>query len=55
MWAMVCQLCHKTDGRMKMAWDTHQDLAACFVWKQVELWFLNLASRLAKVQCGWCM
>jgi hypothetical protein len=27
-WAMVCQLYHKTDGRMKMVQDTHQDLAA---------------------------
>jgi hypothetical protein len=29
-WSMVCQLCYKTNGRMKTAWDTRQDLAACF-------------------------
>jgi hypothetical protein len=28
----------------------HQDLAACFVWKQVGLGFPSLASRLAKPQ-----
>jgi hypothetical protein len=34
MWASVCLLRHKTDeGRS--AWDTCQDLAACFTWKQV--------------------
>jgi hypothetical protein len=27
--ATVCRLCHKTDGRA-MAWDTRQNLAACF-------------------------
>jgi hypothetical protein len=27
--ATICLLCHKTDGRV-MAWDTHQDLVACF-------------------------
>jgi hypothetical protein len=32
--ASVCRLCHKTD-RGRSAWDTHQDLAACFIWKQV--------------------
>jgi hypothetical protein len=32
--ATVCWLCHKTDRRV-MAWDTHQDLAACSTWKQV--------------------
>jgi hypothetical protein len=32
-WAMVCQLCLKTDWRMKTAWDTRQDLRACFAWK----------------------
>jgi hypothetical protein len=45
-WAMVCRLRHKTDGRMKTAWDTRQDLAACFVWKQVGLEFPSLISRL---------
>jgi hypothetical protein len=39
--ATVCQLCHKTNGR-EMAWDTRQDLVACFVWKQVELGFPSL-------------
>jgi hypothetical protein len=29
--AMVCQLCHKTDGRMKTVWSTRRDLAACFM------------------------
>jgi hypothetical protein len=29
-WATVCRLHHKTDGRMKTAWDTCRDLAACF-------------------------
>jgi hypothetical protein len=35
---------------MKTAWGTHRDLAACFVWKQVGLGFLSLASRLAEVR-----
>jgi hypothetical protein len=51
--AIVCRLCHKTDGRMKMAWDTCQDLAACFACKQVKLGFLSLTSRLAEVWHGW--
>jgi hypothetical protein len=34
MWASDCRLRHKTDGG-RSAWDTHQDLAACFAWKQV--------------------
>jgi hypothetical protein len=46
--AMVCRVCHKIDGRMKTVWDTRQDLAACFVWNQVGLRFLSLASRLLK-------
>jgi hypothetical protein len=33
-WASVCRLRHKTDGG-RSARDTRQDLAACFVWKQV--------------------
>jgi hypothetical protein len=33
-----------------MVWDTHQNLAACFVWKQVGLGFLSLASRLAEAR-----
>jgi hypothetical protein len=32
-WATVCRLRHKTDGRMKTAWDTHQNLVACFTYK----------------------
>jgi hypothetical protein len=55
MWAMVCQLRHKTNGRMKMVWDVHRDLAASFAWKQVRLGFPILASRLTKVWHGWCM
>jgi hypothetical protein len=46
-WAMVCQLCHKTDGRMKTAWDTSRDLAACFAWKRVGLGFPSFASKQA--------
>jgi hypothetical protein len=40
-WASVCQLRHKTDGG-RSAWDTCRDLAACFSWKQVWLWFPSL-------------
>jgi hypothetical protein len=29
-------------------WDTHRDLAACFVWKQIGLEFSSLASRLVE-------
>jgi hypothetical protein len=40
--ASVCWLRHKTDeGRS--AWDTHRDLVACYVWKQVWLGFPSLA------------
>jgi hypothetical protein len=46
----VCRLRHKTDGRMKTTWGTYQDLVACFVWKQGELGFINLVSRLMKVR-----
>jgi hypothetical protein len=42
MWASVCRLRHKTDGG-RSAWDTHQDLAACFAWKQVWLGFSSLS------------
>jgi hypothetical protein len=42
MWASVCRLRHKTDGG-RSAWDTRQDLVACFVWKQVWLGFSSLA------------
>jgi hypothetical protein len=40
--ASVCQLRHKTDG-WRSAWDTRQDLAACFACKQVWLGFPSLA------------
>jgi hypothetical protein len=53
-WAMVCWLCLKTDGRMKMVRDTHWDLAACFAWKRVGLGFPSLASRLSEVWRKWC-
>jgi hypothetical protein len=43
--ATICWVCHKTDWRM-MAWVTHQNLAACFTWKQVGLGFPSLTSRL---------
>jgi hypothetical protein len=42
---LVCWLRHKTDGG-RMAWDTRRELAACFTWKQVALWFPCLASTL---------
>jgi hypothetical protein len=48
-WTTVYQLRYKTDCRMKMAWGTHWDLAVCFMWKQVRLRFLSLASRLVEV------
>jgi hypothetical protein len=53
-WTMVCRLRYKTNGRTKMARDTHRDLAACISWKRVELGFHSLASRLAEARCGWC-
>jgi hypothetical protein len=40
--APVCQLRHKTDGRMKTAWATRRDRAACFALKQVRLGFPSL-------------
>jgi hypothetical protein len=39
---LVCRLCHKTDGG-RSAWDTCQDLATCFAWKQVWIGFPSLA------------
>jgi hypothetical protein len=45
--ASICRLCHKTDGG-RSAWAMLRDLAACFTWKQVWLWFPSLARRLAK-------
>jgi hypothetical protein len=53
-WATVYRLCHKTNRRMKMAWDTRRDLVACFAWKQVGLGFPSLASRLEEARCGLC-
>jgi hypothetical protein len=32
--ASICRLRHKTDGG-RSVWDTHRDLAACLMWKQV--------------------
>jgi hypothetical protein len=55
MQTTVYQLRHKTDRRMKMAWDTCRDLAACFAWKQVGLGFPSLSSRLVEARHGWCM
>jgi hypothetical protein len=52
-WATVCRLRQKPDGRMKMAYDTRQDLASCFTWKQVGLGFPYLATRLVEAQHGW--
>jgi hypothetical protein len=40
-WASVCRLRYKTDGG-RSAWDTCQDLVACFAWKQVWLGFFSL-------------
>jgi hypothetical protein len=40
-WALVCRLCHKTNGG-RSAQDTYWDLAACFTWKQVWLGFSRL-------------
>jgi hypothetical protein len=48
--ATVCRLRHRTDGRMKTAWGTHQDLVAGFIWKQVGIGFSSLASRLVEVR-----
>jgi hypothetical protein len=51
---MVCCLYHKTDGR-SMAWDTRQDLEACFTWKQVGLGFNILPQDWQRCNDGWCM
>jgi hypothetical protein len=42
MWASVCRLHHKTDGR-RSAWDMHRDLVACFTRKEVWLGFPSTA------------
>jgi hypothetical protein len=47
---MVFQLRHKTDRRMNTVRGTCRDLAVCFMWKQVGLEFLSLASRLVEPQ-----
>jgi hypothetical protein len=47
--ASVCRLRHKTDGG-RSACDTHRDLAACFLWRQVWLGFPSLAWRLVETQ-----
>jgi hypothetical protein len=39
---------------MKTARGMHQDLAACFAWKQVGLEFSSLTSRGVEARCGWC-
>jgi hypothetical protein len=41
-WVSICRLRHKTDGG-RSAWDTHRDLTACLVSKQVWLGFPSLA------------
>jgi hypothetical protein len=46
-WASICRLHHKIDGG-RSAWNTCQDLAACFTWKQVWLEFPSLAWRLTE-------
>jgi hypothetical protein len=40
-WVSVYRLRHKTDGG-RSVWDTRQDLASCFTWKQVWLGFPSL-------------
>jgi hypothetical protein len=52
--AMICQLRHKTDGRMKMVGGTRPDLMAYFTWKQVRLGLPSLASRLVEARRIWC-
>jgi hypothetical protein len=49
----VCWLRHKTDGG-RPAWDTHRDLAAFLVWKQVYLGFPNLAEDWRRRDNEWC-
>jgi hypothetical protein len=47
--ASVCRLRHKTVGG-RLVQDTHRDLVACFMWKQVGLGFPSLASRLTEAR-----
>jgi hypothetical protein len=53
LWFVGCAT--QTDGMMETALDRRRDLAACFTWKQVELGFPSLTSRLAEAQRRWCM
>jgi hypothetical protein len=46
---LIYRLRYKTD-RERMMRDKRQDLAACFIWKQVALGFPSLASRLAEAR-----
>jgi hypothetical protein len=46
---LIYRLRHKTD-RERMTRDKRQDLAACFIWKQVALEFPSLASRLTEAR-----
>jgi hypothetical protein len=52
--AMICRLRHKINGMMKTVRGTRQDLAACFVWKQVGLGYPSLTSRLVEARRGCC-
>jgi hypothetical protein len=52
--AIVCQLRHKTDGRMTVR-DTRRDLAACFTWKRVRPEFPSLSQNWRRSDDGWCM
>jgi hypothetical protein len=47
--ATICRLRHNTEGRVT-AWDMHQDLVSCFVWKHVGLGFPSLATRLVEAR-----
>jgi hypothetical protein len=46
---LVYWLRHKTNGRRSTR-DLLLDLAVCFTWKQVRLWFPSLASRLTEAR-----
>jgi hypothetical protein len=52
--ASVCRLRHKIDVRLKTAWSTHRDLAACYTWKQVGLGFHSLPQNFQRRDGGWC-
>jgi hypothetical protein len=53
MWSSVCRLRHKTDGG-RSAWETYQDLAAFFAWKQVWLGFSVWPEDWWRHDDGWC-